>query len=94
VSEQPVLADLPNLGPKLIRELESIHIASTEAFRSRGALRSAILLVDQGFDVCASKLYALEGAIRGVRWHDIPQEERRGLWDAFQDQRPSIGPSV
>ena len=94
MSEQPVLADLPNLGPKLIRELESIHIASTEAFRLRGTLRTATLLADHGFDVCANKLYALEGAFRGVRWHDIPQEERRGLWDAFQDQRPSIGPSV
>ena len=30
-------------------------------------------------------LCALEGAIRGVRWHSIPQDERTRLWLRYRE---------
>ena len=29
-------------------------------------------------------LAAIEGAIRGVRWHTIPKDEREALWIKYQ----------
>jgi len=36
-------------------------------------------------------LSGLEGAIRGVRWHAIPKDERDRLWEAFQAAIRSSG---
>jgi hypothetical protein len=33
----------------------------------------------------ANMLFALEGAIQGVRWHDLPKHERQSLWNDFKD---------
>ncbi len=78
------LRDLPNIGQQLAVELVASDIASLDALKAMGSLQAAIGLRDHGFHVCANKLYALEGAIRGIRWHGIPPAQRSALWSAFQ----------
>ena len=36
------------------------------------------------FDLHPALLAGLEGAIRGVRWHAIPPDEREALWRKYQ----------
>lgn len=50
----------------------------------RGSGAEARRLEACGVDVCLSKVSALEGAIRSVRWDAIPAEERDRLWGAFR----------
>ena len=35
---------------------------------------------------CYNMLYALESAIRGIRWHLIPKEERANLKKMFDER--------
>jgi DNA transformation protein len=85
VSEAVVdeLTDLPNIGEKLAAELHAAGIKDAAELRRLGSVEAA-LRVDKGErDACRSLLYALEGAIRGVRWHSIPKEERDALCDEY-----------
>ncbi|MBU0595103.1 TfoX/Sxy family protein [Candidatus Bipolaricaulota bacterium] len=75
---------LPNIGTSVARELLDAGISTAEGLKRLGAVDTALQLIASGHEVCASKLYALEGAIRGIRWHDIPLEERRALWNVFR----------
>lgn len=79
----PTLSDLPNLGPTVIAELARVGITTPAQLRRAGSVGAAVKLAKAGIDVCTSKLSGLEGAIRGVRWHSIPAEERAALRKEF-----------
>ncbi len=66
---------VPNIGKTLEKELESIGIESVEDLKALGSVEATRRIGASG-NACYNKLYALEGAIRGIRWHDIPKEER------------------
>lgn len=77
----------PNIGEALAQELALAAIRSAEELDQLGSLDAALRIEQSGRDVCANKLYALEGAIRRVRWHDIPVNERRALWAQYTQMR-------
>lgn len=73
------LTDLPNIGETLAKNLNDVGIKSFEDLKKTGsidALKKIRTKLDTG---CLSMLYALEGAIRGIRWHDLPQKVRDEL---------------
>jgi len=76
------LSELPNVGPRLETLLHEHGISTPEELRSLGAVETCRLLRLRG-EACVNKLYALEGAIRGIRWHDLPREEQEGLRREF-----------
>ncbi len=81
------LKSLPNLGPVLVSLLERADIHSAEELRSLGTeavfTRLKVLETEEG-DSCIHKLYALEGAVQGIRWHDVTQERRKELLEFFR----------
>jgi DNA transformation protein len=77
------LTDLPNLGETLAGELKQAGITTPKKLRTAGSVAAARRLKESGASVCSSKLFALEGAIRGIRWHSIPPEERSALWGEY-----------
>jgi DNA transformation protein len=81
------LRDLPNLGKIAVEQLQRAGIHTRDELRRLGSVGAALKLEKIGVDVCASKLSALEGAIRGVRWHSIPAHERTALRDTFESRR-------
>jgi len=81
------LRELPNLGKVVVEQLARAGIDNPEKLRYLGSVSAAVRLTEVGIDVCSSKLSALEGAIRGVRWHEIPAEERAALRAEFEAQR-------
>lgn len=74
------LEELPNVGRTLAHDLRAVGIADAEALRETGAVPAWQALRAAGLHDCRSSLCALEGAIRGVRWHDLPAAERDALW--------------
>jgi len=79
------LRNLPNIGEILESELASSGLDMHDQLMAAGSLNAAVCLERHGFSVCRNKLYALEGAIRGVRWHSIPTQERFALWRSYQE---------
>ncbi len=76
------LSDLPNIGVKLEQLLYKVGITTPKELKKVGSIHACKRLEKLG-EACLSKLYALEGAIRGVRWHHLPQEERTRLKNEF-----------
>jgi len=83
------LAELPNIGATMAQLLCQVGITTPAKLRRVGSIRAAALLAPlrPGGSSCRSLLCGLEGAIRGVRWHAIPQDEREALWRRFEARR-------
>jgi DNA transformation protein len=78
------LTGLPNIGSALAEKLVSAGITSYADLVDLGSIE-IMLKIRAGLDpgACYNMLYAIEGAIRGVRWHTIPKEERNLLKREF-----------
>jgi DNA transformation protein and related proteins len=78
------LTQLPNIGAVLADKLANASITSYKDLASLGSVK-ALLKIRASIDpaACYNMLYAIEGAIRRVRWHAIPKEERQQLKDEF-----------
>lgn len=78
------LTDLPNIGPVLAAKLREFGITSRDELARVGSV-GAMLRIWRGSRIVRfNMLYALEGAIRGVRWHSIPADERARLRDELE----------
>lgn len=74
------IEDVVNIGPVLAKELRAAGITSREALQQLGAIKTweRLSKVNPDRD-CASSLLALEGAIRGVRWMELPDTDRKRI---------------
>lgn len=77
------LSNLPNIGKKLEERLISVGITDSKSLKEIGSKGAYIKLKSKEFDTCINVLYALEGAIEGVRWHELKREIKDDLKDYF-----------
>lgn len=80
------IEDLPNIGPALAARLSDIGITEPDQLREAGSVACVLRLHDVHDPACYNTLYALEGAIRGIRWHDIPTADRDVLKARLKDE--------
>ncbi|MCX6096379.1 MAG: TfoX/Sxy family DNA transformation protein [Candidatus Bipolaricaulota bacterium] len=87
------LQALPNIGAEVASRLRKAGITAPEELRALGSVEAAIRLaaVQPNDPPCRSMLAGLEGAIREVRWHAIPKDERDRLWKEFQARTTKAG---
>jgi DNA transformation protein len=73
------LTTLPNIGKTLSEKLRDVGVETPEDLLSAGSENAFIRLktVDNG--ACFSELCALEGAIQGIRWHDLAADRKNEL---------------
>ncbi len=83
------LTDLPNIGKTLAARLEQADIHSYNDLAAIGSIEAVLRIKEANLDACYNMLYALEGAIQGMRWHAIPKEERAQLKAEFDQSRLS-----
>ena len=81
------LIKLPNIGEVLAQKLNEIEVYSYEDLIDIGSVEAVLRIVGADTFGYYNMLYAIEGAIRGVRWHDIPKEERQQLKDEYDSAR-------
>ena len=77
------LTKLPNIGEVLAIRLNEIGIKSYQDLARLGSIEAVIKIGDSDLSICYNMLYALEGAIQGIRWHGIPKEERQLLKEEY-----------
>jgi DNA transformation protein and related proteins len=70
---------LRNIGPKSAAWLRQVGLRTEEDLRAIGALEAFIKVKRAGFKPSLNLLYALEGALQGCHWQDIPAERRSEL---------------
>jgi DNA transformation protein and related proteins len=73
------LITLPNIGKEVAQRLNEVGIHSAEQLKTLGSERAFLQLqaVDPG--ACFCMLCGLEGAIQGIRWHQLPPERKHEL---------------
>jgi len=88
------LESLSNIGSECAGALRKAGIAAAADLRRLGSVEAAVRIRRAlGPDaVCRSRLSALEGAIRGVRWHLIPKPERDLLWQELERRSAGENP--
>lgn len=70
------LTACPNIGEKLAAELRRVGIDTFEILSELGSVEAAYRIAGGKPVTGYNFLYALEGAIKGVRWHALSREER------------------
>ena len=78
------LTSMKNIGKEMARKLAAVGVASPEALTEAGAKGAFFRLKTLYPSVCLVHLYALEGAVRGVDFNELPQETKQDL-KAFSD---------
>jgi DNA transformation protein len=73
------LEDTINIGDQLAAELRQVGIDDREALCAAGAAEAWDRLFAADLRDCVSSRLALEGAVRGVRWSQLPPDLRREL---------------
>jgi DNA transformation protein len=77
------LTKLPNIGEVLAQKLHEINVHSYDDLIDIGSVEAVLRIVGPDTFGYYNMLYAIEGAIRGIRWHDIPKEDRKALKDEY-----------
>jgi DNA transformation protein len=78
------LATLPNIGRILAEKLKFIEIDTVEKLKSIGSENAFIRLKTIDDEACINSLYALEGAVQGIRWHDLDKCKKEELRVFFE----------
>jgi DNA transformation protein len=75
---------LRNIGPKSAAWLRQVGLRTEEDLRATGALEAFMRVKRAGFKPSLNLLYALEGALVGCHWQEVPQERRAELLQAAE----------
>lgn len=81
------LTKLANIGAKLEKQLNDVGIFTEQQLRETGAKQAWALILQNDPSACVMRLSALEGALRGVRWHDLPDEVKADLKEFYHNAK-------
>ncbi len=77
------LSKLPNIGKSVEEQLNEVGIKTVEQLKEIGSKQSWIRIKAIDDSACINRLYALEGAIQGIRWHYLSDETKRQLKEFY-----------
>lgn len=83
------ISRLPNIGKVMTEKLKRVDIHSFHELKKVGSEKAFLRLKAEDKGACLSSLCALEGAIEGIRWHDLPKEKKDELKRFFDQQKDS-----
>ena len=77
------LSKLPNIGETLAKKLVLADITTPSQLAELGSENAFIRIKTIDETACYNMLCALEGAIQGIRWHNIDAERKAELKEFF-----------
>lgn len=79
------LTELPNIGAILLKKLNQIGVKTESDLKEMGS-ENAIVKIStiENSGACINMLYALEGAIQGIRWHNLSKDRKKELNDFYR----------
>lgn len=79
------LTELSNIGETLSDKLIAIGIKSIEELKLTGSKNAIIKIATiENSGACINMLYALEGAIQGIRWHGLDNGRKQELKEFYR----------
>lgn len=77
------LSKLPNIGKNVEEQLNLVGISTVKDLKKVGSKEAWLKIREMDESACINRLYALEGAIVGIRWHNLPAEVKMDLKDFY-----------
>lgn len=74
---------LPNLGKTIEQQLNEVGIETVKQLIEIGSKEAWLRIKAIDDSACINRLYALEGAIEGVRWHNLSEEVKGQLKEFY-----------
>lgn len=78
------LSKLPNIGKKVEEQLNIAGIVNVDQLNKLGSKESWLRIKEIDEGACTNLLYALEGAIQGIRWHNLSDDIIKDLKDFYK----------
>lgn len=85
MSEEAIthLMTQPNIGKYLAEKLVEAGINTYDQLKGKGSETAFVQLFTLDKTLCINVLYALEGAVQGIRWHTLSAGRKVELLDFF-----------
>lgn len=77
------LAELPNLGKTLEGQLNEVGITNYDQLKDIGSQQAWLRIKEIDESACANRLYALEGAIKGIKKSNLPDDRKMELREFY-----------
>lgn len=78
------LSKLPNIGKSVEEQLNLVGINTVEDLKIIGSKEAWLKIREIDKSACINRLYALEGAIEGIRWHNLSEEKKLMLKEFYE----------
>lgn len=81
------LSTLPNIGKVVELQLNEVGIETIEQLIEVGSKQAWLRIKSIDESVCINRLYALEGAVEGMRWHNLSievKDELKKFYDTIE----------
>ncbi len=79
------LKDLPNIGDEVEKQLKQVGIETEDELKEIGSAEAWLKIKDIDPSACYSRLCALEGAIQGIRWHNLSIPDKKKLKEFYEE---------
>ena len=80
------LANLFNIGKEVERQLNEVGITTEDALRQIGSKNAWLRIKKIDDSACIHRLYALEGAIEGIKKSQLSPEKKEELKEFYRIQ--------
>lgn len=87
--EAAPFAQLANLGPKSAQFLQRAGIGSLEQLKRLGSVRAYSMVKQVEPRASVNLLWALEGALSGLKWREVAKHHRTSLLLALETEEKS-----
>jgi len=81
------LTKLPNIAAKLEAQLAQVGITTIEQLNKIGSREAWLRILSIDPSACIMRLFELEGAIRGIRWHYLDTETKASLKEFYNQHK-------
>lgn len=81
------LTKLINISEKLSQQLNDVDITTVTQLKEIGSKAAWLRILANDSSACYMRLCALEGAIRGVRWHYLSDDVKKSLKQFYSETK-------
>lgn len=81
------LSKLPNIGKVVEAQLNEVGITTTEQLKNLGSKKAWLKIKQIDDSACINRLCGLEGAVQGIRWHDLDNQTKQDLKHFYEEHK-------
>lgn len=85
MSDSTPLSKAPNLGPKSAEALARAGLTTLSQLQQIGSVAAYVRVKHANANISLNFLWALEGALTGLRWQEVAHEHRTSLLLALEE---------